>query len=153
MALWYDFDPTGRFLVFQGVGAAKVDAWIPIARRAFREPAFHPGTHILSDRRELDVPSPGDVDEAMAFFRSEADRLAGRRWAIVTNQWATSYGMARMIGLYAEGIGMVVQPFVDLVDALAWLLDEPRESQALENAVRWVDELAASRQPDDAAPC
>lgn len=79
------------------------------------------GFDVLSDHRGLETPATGVQLEALVeHLRWHGQAMHGRRWAIVTCT-AASYGMMRMLSVFAERIPMQVSVFLDLGEAERWL--------------------------------
>ncbi|MDX1649755.1 MAG: hypothetical protein R3263_07855 [Myxococcota bacterium] len=93
--------------------------------RAIDESVAHPdferGFDVLSDHTEVTrVITVGQLREMVAHLESLAPQMAGARWAVATRRPA-SYGMMRMLSVYAERVPMTVEVFDSLVEAEAWL--------------------------------
>jgi hypothetical protein len=85
------------------------------------DPDFEPGFNVLSDHTQVTRAITTEQVKLMVdHMESLSDRLAGARWAIVTNSPA-SYGMMRMLSVYAERVPMELQIFRDADEANRWL--------------------------------
>jgi hypothetical protein len=85
------------------------------------DPDFEPGFNVLSDHTRITRPiTTEQVKLMVGHMESLSDRLAGARWAIVTNSPA-SYGMMRMLSVYAERVPVELQIFRDTDEANQWL--------------------------------
>ncbi len=86
------------------------------------DPGFEPGFNVLSDHTRITRPiTTEQVKLLVGHMESLSDHLAGARWAIVTNSPA-SYGMMRMLSVFAERVPMELQVFRDADEANQWLV-------------------------------
>jgi hypothetical protein len=85
------------------------------------DPDFEPGFNVLSDHTRITRPiTTEQVKLMVGHMESLSDHLAGARWAIVTNSPA-SYGMMRMLSVFAERVPIELQVFRDADEANRWL--------------------------------
>jgi hypothetical protein len=85
------------------------------------DPGFEPGFNVLSDHTRITRPiTTEQVKLMVGHMESLSDHLAGARWAIVTNSPA-SYGMMRMLSVFAERVPIELQVFRDADEANRWL--------------------------------
>jgi hypothetical protein len=92
------------------------------------DPDFELGFDILSDHTEVGEPiSTEQVKQTTAHLQQLSQQLAGARWAIVTSK-PSSYGMMRMLSVFAERVPMSVEVFRSLEAAEAWLASSSEAS-------------------------
>jgi hypothetical protein len=85
------------------------------------DPDFEPGFNVLSDHTQVTRAITTEQVKLMVdHMELLSDRLAGARLAVVTNSPA-SYGMMRMLSVYAERVPMELQIFRDADEANRWL--------------------------------
>ena len=90
------------------------------------DPDFEPGFNVLSDHTRITRPiTTEQVKLMVGHMESLSDHLAGARWAIVTNSPA-SYGMMRMLSVFAERVPIELQVFRDADEANKWLASTKR---------------------------
>ena len=85
------------------------------------DPDFERGFNVLSDHTRIArVITTEQVNLMVDHMESLSDHLAGARWAIVTNSPA-SYGMMRMLSVFAKRVPLELQVFRDADEANKWL--------------------------------
>jgi hypothetical protein len=89
--------------------------------RAFADPAFRDGMHLMIDsRKTLANPTRGELVERVRFLSSLRPRIGARCAVVVAD--TLHYGLARMFGAYGEPHGFEIRVFSDPVLAESWLL-------------------------------
>ena len=89
------------------------------------DPDFHSGFNGLSDHRKVDqILTPEQMHRLITHLATFRDRVANRRWAIVTGSQA-AYGMIRMTSAHATRIPLDIRPFKTLEEAEEWLSTDP----------------------------
>ncbi|MDX1430220.1 MAG: STAS/SEC14 domain-containing protein [Rhodothermales bacterium] len=92
--------------------------------QSVQHPDVAPGFNVFSDHRELAEPATRlQLEQLVDHLTRFKDKMGGARWAVVTHPGSASYGMMRMLGFLAEAVPMVVRPFSDETEALAWLAE------------------------------
>ena len=90
------------------------------------DPDFEPGFNVLSDHTQVTRAITTEQVKLMVnHMESLSDRLAGARFAIITNSPA-SYGMMRMLSVFAKRVPMELQIFGDADEANRWLASTKR---------------------------
>lgn len=84
---------------------------------------FAPGFHVLFDARGSEVnPSLQEIKEMLATTHQVAKHFSGR-WAVVVSD-PLRYGLARMASSLASPLGMKMNAFHSLNEALSWLEED-----------------------------
>jgi SAM-dependent methyltransferase len=85
------------------------------------DPDFEPGFDVLSDHREVRQPiTTAQLEAMVGHLGTLSEKLSGARWAVVTGSPA-SYGMMRMLAVFAERVGITVRAVHSLDEAEQWL--------------------------------
>lgn len=88
------------------------------------DPAFRPGTSILSNHVGLrDIATMEIVQSIIPLLEQVGERVGRCKCAVVVPRDA-SYGMARMVEVYAEKTPVAVRAFRTRDEAEAWLQEE-----------------------------
>jgi hypothetical protein len=88
---------------------------------SLNDPDFERGFNVLSDHTRItQAITTEQVKLLVNHMESLSDHLAGARWAIVTNSPA-SYGMMRMLSVFAERVPIELRVFRDADEANRWL--------------------------------
>lgn len=91
---------------------------------AIADPDFEPGFDFLSDHRRVERPlTTRQAKRTAAHLESHRADMAHARWAVVTGNPA-SYGMIRMLAVYAEKVPVTVRAFKRMEEAEAWLAEK-----------------------------
>ena len=98
---------------------------------AVSDPRFERGFDVFSDHTEIEkVISPAQVHSLVDHLQKASASLAGARWAIVTVKPA-SYGMMRMLAVYAERVPMEIRVFLSHDEAEQWLATPKRPTEVV----------------------
>ncbi len=125
MPIEYRFDPERRRIYYTATGDIPLGEMIATLDAILTDPAFEPDFDIYGDHTGLGrIVETLEVRALVQRLAGYGDRVAGARWAVVTKQ-AASYGMMRMLSVYAEQAGLEVEAFRTHAEAQAWLA-EPR---------------------------
>jgi len=112
-------------------GDFKLDDVLEAIDASVSDPDFEPGFDVLSDHSEVGAPMGTDqLKQMTAHLQRLSRQLKDARWAIVASK-PVSYGMMRMLSVFAERVPMRVEVFRSLEEAEAWLA-APREESGLQ---------------------
>ena len=121
MPVSWTIDAENRRVLARLVGDVQLHEMLDVITASTEDPRYRPGFDILSDHTQVGrVVDTGQVHAVVAHLQALADRLAGSRWAIYTRKPA-SFGMMRMLAVYAEKVPMHVRVFRTAHEAQAWL--------------------------------
>jgi hypothetical protein len=102
-------------------GSVTTEEIIAAVDSVMQDPDFHSGLNGLSDHRQVDqILTPEQMHRLLNHLTTFRDRLANRRWAVVTGSQA-AYGMIRMTSAHATRIPLDIRPFKTLEEAREWL--------------------------------
>jgi hypothetical protein len=114
-------DEENRIIRFKVSGTLTASEMLAAIDRAMKDVENRTGFRVLSDHREITVPATtAQLKELVAHLCGHASSLAGTRWALIVGQLA-SFGMMRMLGVFAEKIPIEVRVFTDAEKAELWL--------------------------------
>ena len=121
MPITYDIDTERRLALTKVSGEFTADDIREAISGAVADPRFEPGFDILSDHTEITrAISPQQVRQMVAHLSTLSRPLGQSRMAVVANQPA-SYGMIRMLSVYAEEVPLEIGVFATRAEALDWL--------------------------------
>jgi hypothetical protein len=127
-ALSYSIDTMLGVVTLTFYAQPTFEEWRSVVQELLADPAYKPGTSILSDRRQLpDAKEPVATATVhrMAEFVGQAHREF-RRWAVVVRPTQLGeYGMARMYGMLVERHNVLLRTFTDFDAAMTWLREKP----------------------------
>lgn len=121
MPITFGVDHTRRLVSFRVVGPWRTEEMLMVVSQAIAQ--LDPGIRydILSDHRDAAEPATAEQVRALVELLREHGRLFdGQRGAVVVGS-AASYGMMRMLAAHSEQLGLSVQGFWSLDEALEFL--------------------------------
>jgi hypothetical protein len=117
-------DKARRLIVSKVIGNFSIADIVTSIDTAIHHPDFTPGFDVLSDHSDIGQPmTPLQMEQTIGFLRSIAASIGGARWAVIATQPA-SYGMMRMLSVYAKSIPLDVRAFHTQIEAENWLASE-----------------------------
>ncbi len=121
MPVRYKIDTERRLVVATVFGEVSITGMIETLNASVNDPDFERGFNVLSDHTQItQAITASQLNRLVNHMASLPDKLAGARWAIVTDSQA-SYGMMRMLSVRAESIPMEVKVFRKTDEAERWL--------------------------------
>ena len=91
---------------------------------AMQDPQFQPGTSLLIDARLSKTPRSSEEFRGRALWMASlVARGLSPRCAMVVTPAAHQYGLARMAGIHLDLQGLTLEIFVNLEEAINWLLN------------------------------
>jgi hypothetical protein len=121
MPVHQEVDAARGRVIAKVYGEVTLEQMIATIDASVRDPAFRPGFDVLSDHLGIEkVITTQQLKGVVNHLRSLSQYMSGSRWAIVTRDPA-SYGMMRMLSVYAEEIPMDVRVFKSMDQAEEWL--------------------------------
>lgn len=121
MPVTVEIDREKRLLCFVVAGVPDTDEMLRVTAAALDELEGETGYDVLSDSRSVDTPlTPAQAKALIAVLDRDRSPLKGRKAAMVVGR-AASYGMMRMLGALATGIGIEVGAFWNPEDATRFL--------------------------------
>lgn len=120
MPITHTMDAEHQRLVFTVSGTLTTQEMLAAVDESVRSAG--PGKYgVLSDHRAITTPATREQLEALVHHLTRyRAHFGGSRWAVVVGQPA-SFGMMRMLGVFAEAIPIEVGVFEDLAEATEWL--------------------------------
>ena len=120
MSYTWTIDPSrGRATVI-GTGAPTIIETEAAVLHLARDPAFRPGYGVLLDVRDMSyIPSWADAQAYQRLFAGLRTTYAGGLALVVRG--TAPYGVARMLSVMFEFIGVQLGAFQELGEASAWL--------------------------------
>lgn len=102
---------------------------------------FRPGTSLLFDARLSEAkPTGAEVSNRAAWLASLRSKGISLRCAFVIRPQAFRYGLARMMGLNLDTLGMEAEIFTTMDAALRWLANQargdPRQTRSSSHRIR-----------------
>jgi hypothetical protein len=120
MPIHFAIDPGKRLVAYviernatAGEASAFLDAVI-------RHPDYRWGFDFFGDRRGVKAPESHYICSVAVEVNARAQQLAPCRWAVVVSD-LLGFGMMRMCALLVEESGVIIHPFQDFDEAVAWL--------------------------------
>ena len=121
MPIRVNIDRAQRLIRFTVVGELVTSEMLSAVTSALRETEGESAYDILSDHQQIATPAtPEQIRELVRLLAKQGEPHNGRRAAVVVSQ-AASFGMMRMLGARASGIGIDVGVFWTVEDALRFL--------------------------------
>jgi len=102
-------------------GVVSISEMLEAINASVEDPDYEAGFDVLSDHTGIDQPiSTENVHHLVKHLQALTEHFEGTRWAIVTEKPA-SYGMMRMLSVFARRVPMNVRVFRSIAAAEAWL--------------------------------
>ncbi len=121
MPVDFKIDTGPRLIVATVFGEISDTDIVEALNASVSDPDFEPGFNVLSDHTRITRPITTEQVKLMVdHMESLSNHLAGARWAIVTKSPA-SYGMMRMLSVFAKRVPLELQVFRDADEANKWL--------------------------------
>jgi hypothetical protein len=120
MAIHFAIDPRKRLVAYVIEGNTTAAETCEFLDAVIRHPDYRCGFDFFGDRRGVESPEPIYVYAVAAEINARARQLAPCLWAVVVSD-LLGFGMTRMWALLAEESGVIIHPFRDSEEAVAWL--------------------------------
>jgi hypothetical protein len=122
-----------EYQVGEAEGVIHVTAWgqadlveiVALLRQLEADPRAHPGMPALVDARHQQFQLPPLQLRQLADLHAQSRGAAGRPVAVVCAP-GLNYGLGRMLSVFSEMRGAVLQAFTDHAEALAWIRGQAR---------------------------
>jgi hypothetical protein len=125
MNFTYRIDKSNRIVYLEG-DDPPLEVWRQIMLAVFADPDFETGFNFLSDRRPaVEARSSEYLRAALSFLKYHKDELGNCKWATVVSTMA-AFGMGRMTQILSENLGIRVEVFKDIDEAIDWLLQDDK---------------------------
>jgi len=135
----YRFHPDARLALLQGERGQSHQEWEETARELLAGRTSGATWRILSGRRRTaDSYPPWMEDRVVGFIREYAAELGDIQWAVVVSDQTSMLDSVRLAARLSQGTRVRVQAFLDLAEALRWLLGV-YEQPEIDDLLAWID--------------